>query len=360
MTGSDMEWTGERFLPKISGTIALEHIHRYLVARELAKDKVVLDIACGEGYGSAMLAEIARHVSGVDISAEAIVYATEKYRKGNLQFLVGSCAAIPLPDDSIDLVVSFETIEHHVFHKEMMEEVKRVLKPDGLLIISSPDKREYSDLTGYKNPYHVKELYRDEFEELVLSYFKNICSYGQRVMSGSVIFPEDTEKRFLRYCAEHEDEGKQNEYKNNLKPIYNLLVASNSELKVVAGGVLEEEGVLSNVVAFKNDEIDKPNIIFDSALIENSLISERDLLRADLSHLQNKYSIELSSLVKEHDELIKQYESLVIANEVNKTKLNSTAMLLDGMRKSHSWRLTGPLRNLKSLILSLNADEKKL
>ena len=86
MTDSHLEWTGERYLPEIGGTIALEHIHRYLMARELAKDKDVLDIACGEGYGSVMLAEIARHVSGVDISAEAVAHATEKYQKENLQF----------------------------------------------------------------------------------------------------------------------------------------------------------------------------------------------------------------------------------------------------------------------------------
>ena len=171
MPDRQLEWTGERYLPEIGGTIALEHIHRYLMARELAKDKEVLDIACGEGYGSAMLAEIAHHVSGVDISAEAVAHATGKYRKENLQFLVGSCAAIPLPDDSIDLVVSFETIEHHDQHQEMMQEIKRVLRPDGALIISSPDKYEFTDIGQQGTHYHVKELYRREFEELLESFF---------------------------------------------------------------------------------------------------------------------------------------------------------------------------------------------
>jgi len=63
-----------------------------------------------------------------------------------------------------DLVVSFETIEHHDEHEQMLAEVKRVLKPDGMAIISSPDKAIYTDKPEYHNSFHVKELYREEFE----------------------------------------------------------------------------------------------------------------------------------------------------------------------------------------------------
>src|SRR5208282_1491457 len=141
---SQLPWTGERYVPQVTGEIQLEHVHRYLLAREYAKDKDVLDIASGEGFGSAILASAARNVVGVDIAAEAVRHATVRYQRDNVQFRQGSCAEIPLANNSIDLVISFETIEHLDEHKAMMAEIKRVLRPEGVLIISSPDKKEYS------------------------------------------------------------------------------------------------------------------------------------------------------------------------------------------------------------------------
>src|SRR5262252_5161939 len=91
-----LPWTGERYVPEIQGNIALEHLHRYALSCEIAAGQRVLDIACGEGYGSAMLAEVAQSVVGVDSSREAILHASKKYSKPNLEFKIGSCADIPL------------------------------------------------------------------------------------------------------------------------------------------------------------------------------------------------------------------------------------------------------------------------
>ena len=98
--------TGERFMPELEGEIAVEHLHRYLFAREFVCGKDVLDIASGEGYGSALLAKLARNVIGVDISREAVIFAQEQYKKDNLEFMVGQCSDIPLPDNCVDIVVS--------------------------------------------------------------------------------------------------------------------------------------------------------------------------------------------------------------------------------------------------------------
>jgi O-antigen biosynthesis protein len=186
-----MEFTGERYVSGEHGNIELEHVHRYVLARSIVKNKVVLDIASGEGYGSSLLSQEAQKVIGIDISQSAVAYAKIKYNNDNLEFLVGSCANIPLASGSIDIVVSFETIEHHDAHHAMLKEIKRVLRPNGTIIISTPDKYEYSDVHNYRNYYHVKEFYREDFKEFIGTYFKYHSVYGQRVLYGSAIFCED-------------------------------------------------------------------------------------------------------------------------------------------------------------------------
>ena len=183
-----MEFTGERFVPQLDGDIKYEHLHRYALALDFIREASVLDIASGEGYGSALLAKCANLVVGVDIDRDSVSHAQTKYSHlANLSFLVGSCSAIPLSDASVDVVTSFETIEHHDQHEEMMQEVKRVLKSDGLLIISSPNRLVYSDEPNYDNPFHVKELYYEEFLDLLKRYFQQVHIYGQKLAVGSWI-----------------------------------------------------------------------------------------------------------------------------------------------------------------------------
>ena len=105
-----MEVTGERFMPDYPGDWSPEHYHRYFLARELVEGKRVLDIASGEGYGSAILAQLAKHVTGVDISQEAVDAARDKYQKNNLNYVCGSVTAIPLPEHSMHMVVSLQTL----------------------------------------------------------------------------------------------------------------------------------------------------------------------------------------------------------------------------------------------------------
>jgi ubiquinone/menaquinone biosynthesis C-methylase UbiE len=183
-----LSFTGERYTPEIEGNIYLEHMHRYLMVRDLVTGKDVLDIASGEGFGSYTLSRFARSVVGVDIDKSSVEHALSRYKEPKLDFRSGSCSQIPLEDRSVDVVVSFETIEHHDEHERMMQEVRRVLRPGGVLIISSPEKHEYTDVPGTRNPFHVKELYRDEFQALMNAQFRNVAIYGQRVIFGSAIF----------------------------------------------------------------------------------------------------------------------------------------------------------------------------
>jgi 2-polyprenyl-3-methyl-5-hydroxy-6-metoxy-1,4-benzoquinol methylase len=179
-----MEFTGERYAPTVKGDIELERRHRYLVARELCHGKTVL-LGSGEGYGSAMLVEVATAVIGVDIARDAVLHAYSKHEFGNLCFLVADCTDLPLLDSSFDVVVSLETLEHVGQHDKMMREIKRALRSGGVLLISTPEKYRYSVLPRYSNSYHVKELYEHEFKQLLRSYFKRLALYGQRLTFGS-------------------------------------------------------------------------------------------------------------------------------------------------------------------------------
>ncbi|MHA6532779.1 rhamnan synthesis F family protein [Paenibacillus sp. BAC0078] len=185
-----MDFTGERFIPhKALGEIEIEHKQRYYAILELLHNKVVLDAACGEGYGSDLMASVAERVYGLDISSESIEWARNKYNSNNLSFINSSIETIPLPDSSVDVVVSFETIEHvnEEIQMKFMKEVKRVLKEDGMLIISTPDKKKYSDESHFRNPFHVKEFYLAEFELFLSKFYSNVSIFHQGFETFSIL-----------------------------------------------------------------------------------------------------------------------------------------------------------------------------
>jgi SAM-dependent methyltransferase len=189
-SNAPLTFTGERFHPDRAGEMWFEHWHRYHAVTPVVAGKRVLDIASGEGYGSAQLASVAAIVTGVDVSPSAISHATAQYGAvSNLRFVQGSCEAIPLAAASVDVVVSFETLEHIAEHEAFLREIKRVLTPDGLLIISTPNKAEYTDARGYQNEFHVKELYLAEFEALLATNFAYTKLFGQRNGFHSLIQP---------------------------------------------------------------------------------------------------------------------------------------------------------------------------
>ena len=187
----DLAFTGERFLPGTPGEIWIEHWHRYHFAARWAAGRRVLDVACGEGYGSALLARSAARVTGVDVSQAAVAHARRTYAGlANLEFVQASCTRLLLADGSIDLAVSFETLEHIAEQAQFMDELARVLSPSGVLVLSCPNKLEYSDKRDHVNAFHVKELYRDELAALVAARFAHSAWYGQRPTFYSLIAPE--------------------------------------------------------------------------------------------------------------------------------------------------------------------------
>ncbi len=192
MTAS-LPFTGERFTPEIKGAIWYEHWHRYSVMLPAASGRRVLDAACGEGYGSWLLAGTAAEVVGIDVDAATVGHAVARYAAlPNLRYMRASCAALPIATASIDLIVSFETIEHLEGQDAMLAEFRRVLAPTGALAISSPNKSIYSEETGYANEFHVRELTRDELATKLNAHFPQQAWYGQRVLANSLLWKEGT------------------------------------------------------------------------------------------------------------------------------------------------------------------------
>jgi SAM-dependent methyltransferase len=148
-----------------------EHLARYRFAKDFVRGQRTLDIACGEGYGAAALARAgASSVVGVDLSPEVCEHARRKY---GLDARAGSAEAIPLPDRSIDVVVSFETIEHVENPSLFVRECARVLVPDGVLIVSTPNRPVYS-VEGTSNPFHRLEFDETEFLDLLRAEFRDV------------------------------------------------------------------------------------------------------------------------------------------------------------------------------------------
>lgn len=221
----DLPWTGERLVTQVEDVDTIYHLHRYAIPFNYITNKIVVDIASGEGYGSNLMAKTAKEVYGVDISSEAISFATLKYgQTKNLNFLEGTVEKIPLKDSFVDVVVSFETLEHTDKHEEMMGEIKRILKPGGILIISSPDKANYSDRFNRVNEFHVKELYMQNFKTLMKTYFKHTHFYYQTFLTGSFIVKEDFSATGIT-----EYDGSYSHINSNANlqfPLFNIAVAS--------------------------------------------------------------------------------------------------------------------------------------
>ncbi len=152
------------------------HYARYIFGSNFCKEKVVLDVACGVGYGSCHLIKTgARRVIGVDISRDALAYAKTHYADLKVELIVGDATKLPFPDKSFDVIVSFETIEHVREYKKYLSECKRVLKEGGIFICSSPNKMRENAL----NPHHIREFYLQEFYEMMNNNFRDVELYGQ-------------------------------------------------------------------------------------------------------------------------------------------------------------------------------------
>ena len=159
-----------------------EHLHRYYEAVKYLKgSETVLDLACGLGFGTAILAGKTKgKVIGGDIAEDAIQDSQKYWQRENLSFTVLDGTNLPYADGYFDIVVSFETIEHTPQYRQMLKEFSRVLKPNGVALISTPNFPINSPTGKVMNPYHTQEFTHRELSEILNEVFSEVTIHGQQ------------------------------------------------------------------------------------------------------------------------------------------------------------------------------------
>jgi SAM-dependent methyltransferase len=198
-----MDFTGERVVPgKVDPDLLNEHLSRYHFARPMAEGRFALDVGCGTGYGTAVLARSARRVVALDVSVESVAFAKENYSAPNIDFLVSDCRRIALGSETIEVAVCFEVGEHLAEQKTLLEEVRRVLRPDGALVISTPNRTYYTEERNETNPFHVREFDFTEFVDFLKGSFAHVEMAFQNHVS-SLYVGNPRQRRPLRSEMEH-------------------------------------------------------------------------------------------------------------------------------------------------------------
>lgn len=331
-----MSFTGERYVTGLAGNIGNEHYHRYLFAMRFCIKKDVLDIASGEGYGSSLLASVARSVVGVDIDEASVRFARRAYSRENLSYCQGSVESIPLTDASVDVVVCYETLEHVAQHGRLLDEITRVLRKGGILIISTPDRRVYTEEPVYHNPYHVKELDRGEFQAFLQQRFPYVSLYEQQVLEGSVLarcsgqtggvesFATADASRFI--------------YRDGLpRAPYLLAVASPGDSELPAVSLLSG---LDTDATLGHSERDHIRILLAQERDRNAELE----CRIQEVDYERGYLRAMITAARERNEILHAaYEK---AGALQAAERKAAEQQLEAIRTSTSWRLTGPMRVL--------------
>lgn len=309
-----MIFTGERYIPEYfvdtNDEIVKEHEDRYNSIIKLIDNKVVLDAACGSGYGSFEISKYAKSITGIDISNDSIEYAKNNYKAENLNFNVASVTEMPFENHHFDVVVSFETIEHITEKQQLLflEQIKRVLKKDGILVISTPDKLNYSDKKNYKNEFHIKEFYEKEYFDFLVSFFKNVEFYYQTQEICNLIYAKNSSnvnfntnnkevsgKYIIAICSDID-------FKNSIEiESVSVEYSKNDSLKNRILD-LQEEVEEKNTWAFNlNLEID---------LINNKLDTKESEIKSLQKELNNIYASKSWKIVSLFQNIIKKLKDM--------------------------------------------------
>lgn len=338
----------ERFVPaEMRGEVVeAEHMARYWWASAFCRGRRVLDAGCGAGYGAELLMRAgAAGVVAVDL-ADAVIEVARNEASAGVVYEVGDLRSLPHADGSFDLVVCFEVIEHVEEQELVLDQLARVLRPDGLLLISSPNRRHY--VPG--NPHHHHEYVPSELREALERRFAAVRLVAQHAMLASVIgAPDEQPKGRVEWLVEPGDDDE----------IYTLAIAG-AELPVSSASVValtqlvelrqwlerftEQDRVLGEQAQMLS-ELDALRREGREAL---ELLAEREQTLAELPVLRERLSRATTALPP--------LEERVATLQAELAELSRAARVAQDMRASLSWRITAPLRGLKRVARSLRGS----
>jgi SAM-dependent methyltransferase len=181
-----LEPTGERMMVDDYQATAEDrliyhlHVETYRFAEAYTRGRRVLDFGCGSGYGSAMIARSALHVTGVDVAADAVAYAAERHGSDNLDFQhVTADGGLPFADASFDTVLSFQVFEHVEHEQRYLQEIARVLVPGGTLLLVTPDRStRLLPLQQPWNRWHLREYSERSLRQQLVQQFDDVRILG--------------------------------------------------------------------------------------------------------------------------------------------------------------------------------------
>lgn len=302
-------WTGERCVPWTEDIqVIYEHYHRYSFALRFAKGARVLDLASGEGYGSALLSGVAAEVVGLELDAETVAHARSWYQGKNLRFVQGSMTDPDAVADEapFDVITCFEAIEHVDEQERTMQLVRNRLAAGGVFLCSTPDVAVYTHDHGNDNPFHVHELSEDEFRLLLAGSFANVELCRQTVAMGSLIHDGSTSgpvhtQRLIRRSAQEW------RVQDGAPHTYLLAIASDSRIDTPGTSVLvdDELTLLRSAVeaeqARGRESVRELSTRMDAAEQAHRTSVER--LQAELEQAQQLARDQLAALAAERDGL---------------------------------------------------------
>ena len=332
-----LERTGEGFIPSVDVSVSVveaqyEHLHRYAFASYFVKDKIVLDLASGEGYGTYLLSHYAKSVIGIEIDNESIKHAQKTYKKSNIEFRLGSICDVPIAGEKIfDAIICFEAIEHVTDHDRLISEIFRLLKDDGILILSTPNKKIYNDHPNYSNPFHIKEFYFEELQKLIEREFSFVSLYGQKTISGSSIFPllSENDLSSLDFTIHKGSTGFEIDKEKTILPVYYIIIASNkktSEIENKKSLLVDTSDVR---ISFLQSQIDNAyKVLAEKDLAETGLnshissltqqIAEQDKALTEKTRFSENLEIEVAFLthqINERDQKISEIYNHILTLE---------------------------------------------
>ena len=310
-------FTGERFLPGYSdGSIELQHVHRYAFALPFVAGRSVIDIACGEGYGCDLMGQVAAQVIGIDIDSGAIEMARQRYSRPNLQFKEGSASAIPMDDSSVDVVVSFETLEHLVDQNAFWSEIKRVLKTGGILVISSPNRDAYNKQRIDENPFHTRELTQEELVSELSCLFAHYQLFSQDIVFGSLLWPVSAEAmpRTIISLDPTSHEIKWRVGDEVARP-YSLAVASDKSLPLSGHSIYTGRYPPNAMAALVGGIVERDQHVRELQSQLAHLETSRAALAAEAERDNEQLTEQNTLLLAQRDELLEQKELLTVKRD---------------------------------------------